>query len=152
MLERHVKEKTQGAGGLIGAGPCQPAFFDQVQQGGHSRACGIKPHRHGYSCHTDANGFRYCVDGGSEYLRRTLDKDAPPAEDASVYSDDPHEMIRDVMRWGTRGMDGSEPVKYLLLKDMTSAHIQACLDTQYRMLPAYRVAMQNELNHRKVTW
>ena len=109
-------------------------------------------HRHDYSCHTDANGFRYCVDGGPEYLRRTFDKDAPPAEDVSVYSDDPHELIREVMRWGTRGMDGSEPLKYLPLKDMTSTHIQNCLDTQNKMLPAYRVAMQNELNHRKVTW
>ena len=104
--------------------------------------------RHDYKTHKDANGHTYMVDGGCDYLRRNMVDKAPYTE-LSVYSDDPHEMVREAMHWGTRGVDGKSPLKYVALKDMTTDHIQACLDTQYTMHPHFRLAMMGELAYRK---
>lgn len=105
-------------------------------------------HRHDYVTYVDANGHTYMVDGGKDYLRRNLVQEAP-YEELSVYSDAPHEVIRETMRWGTRGVNGDQPIRYVLLKDMTVDHIQACIDTQYQMLSSYREAMMGELEFRK---
>ena len=42
-------------------------------------------HQHDFVCHTDANGKRYCVDGGKSYLRRVFD--ALDYEELSEYED-----------------------------------------------------------------
>ncbi len=91
-------------------------------------------HRHDYVTYTDANGKEYMVDGGLDYLRRNIHDDAP-AEELSVYSDAPHTVIREVFKWGTRGKDGKQPLKFVVLKDMTTDHIEAILETQN--LPSY---------------
>ena len=91
-------------------------------------------HRHDYVTYTDANGKEYMVDGGLDYLRRIVHDDAP-AEELSVYSDAPHSVIREVFKWGTRGKDGKQPLKFVVLKDMTTDHIEAILETQN--LPGY---------------
>ena len=91
-------------------------------------------HRHDYVTYTDANGKEYMVDGGLDYLRRNVHEDAP-AEELSVYSDAPHSVIREVFKWGTRGIDGKQPLKFVVLKDMTTDHIEAILETQN--LPGY---------------
>lgn len=49
-------------------------------------------HVHDYATHLDANGDEYMVDGGFDYLRRSVNK--VPAEDLSLYSDEKHEVIR----------------------------------------------------------
>lgn len=103
--------------------------------------------RHDYKSYKDKNGHTYIVDGGCDYLRRNSLKEATYKE-LSVYSNDPHELIRESMHWGTRGLDG-QSFKYVSLKEMTTEHIQACLDTQYSMRSAFRKAMQDELNFRK---
>lgn len=104
--------------------------------------------RHDAKAHVDANGETYFVDGGLDYLRRSAGH-IVRYEELSVYEDDPHDMIREAVHWGTRGIDGKESLRYVALKDMTSDHIRACLDTQPLMLPQFRVAMQNELSYRK---
>jgi hypothetical protein len=86
-------------------------------------------HRHDYRTYVDANGLEYMVDGGLDYLRRNVHENAP-AEELSVYSDDSHELIREAFKWGTRGKDGRQPLKYVPLKDLTTDHIQAILKTQ----------------------
>ena len=55
-------------------------------------------HRHDYVTYEDANGLEYMVDGGLDYLRRNVHDDAPYIE-LSVYSDDSHDVIRDVFKW-----------------------------------------------------
>lgn len=104
--------------------------------------------RHDYKTYTDKNGFTYMVDGGCDYLRRNSNLEAPHKE-LSVYSDDTHEEIREAMHWGTRGVDGTEPLRYVALKEMTTEHITACLETQKFMHLSFRVAMENELQYRK---
>ena len=86
-------------------------------------------HRHDYKTYVDDNGLEYMVDGGLDYLRRNVHDDAPH-EEWSVYSNDPHDVIREVFKWGTRGKDGRQSLTYVPLKDLTVDHIQAILKTQ----------------------
>jgi hypothetical protein len=86
-------------------------------------------HRHDFKSHPDKNGLIYMVDGGLDYLRRNVHDEAP-YEELSVYSDDPHDVIREAFKWGTRGKDGKQPLKYVPLKDLTTEHIEAILKTQ----------------------
>ena len=103
-------------------------------------------HVYDYKTHTDKNGEVYMVDGGLEYLRRSCN--TTPAEELSVYLEDGHEVVREVATWGSYGKNGDEPLKYILIKDMTEEHILNCLKNCYRMHPHYRVAFENELKWR----
>ena len=38
--------------------------------------------------------------------------------------------VRDWMKWGTYGKEGDQPLKYVILKDMSDEHIKAILRTQ----------------------
>ena len=106
-------------------------------------------HRHDYVTYQDKNGNEYMVDGGLEYTRRNVHADAP-YEDLSVYTTDGHDRVREVLKWGTYGIDGNQPLTYITLKDMNIGHIQACLDTQSRMHPTYRQAFEEELKLRSI--
>ena len=105
-------------------------------------------HRHDYVTYTDANGLEYMVDGGLDYLRRNVHDDAPYQE-LSVYADDPHELIREVFKWGTRGKDGNQPLKYVPLKDLTSDHIEAILETQAHISGHIQNIFLDELSFRE---
>ena len=87
-------------------------------------------HRHDYVSHTDKNGYVYSVDGGKSYLKRSYSPGAPAAQEASVYSNEPHELIRESFKWGTRGIDGNDPLTWICLSEMTTEHIDAVLETQ----------------------
>jgi len=104
-------------------------------------------HRHDYRTHLDANGLEYMVDGGCDYIRRSLHPDQP-GEDLAVYLEDGHDKVREALTWGTYGKSGDQPLRQIKLSEMSNAHIQACLDTQPRMYPQIRIAMQNELDYR----
>ena len=104
-------------------------------------------HRHDYRTYVDANGKEYMVDGGLEYLRRNVHDDAP-YEELSVYTDAPHTEIREVFKWGTRGKDGRQPLKYVPLKDLTTEHIEAILDTQSHIADYVRKIFIDELSFR----
>ncbi len=103
-------------------------------------------HRHDYVTHKDANGKEYMLDGGLDYVRSSANGDE---EYITVTLEDGHDKVREYLTWGTRGKDGRQPLRYVKLKDMTTDHIQACLDTQLQMRPAYRTAMENELEYRE---
>jgi hypothetical protein len=104
-------------------------------------------HRHDYVTYVDANGKEYMVDGGLDYLRRNVHDDAPYQE-LSVYADDLHIEIRNVFKWGTRGKDGKQPLKYVVLKDLTTEHIEAILDTQTHIAGHIRKIFIDELSFR----
>lgn len=104
-------------------------------------------HRHDYRTYVDANGKEYMVDGGLDYLRRNVHDDAP-YEELSVYADDLHIEIRNVFKWGTRGKDGKQPLKYVVLKDLTTEHIEAILDTQSHIAGHIRKIFIDELSFR----
>jgi len=106
-------------------------------------------HRHDYKTYLDKNGKEYMVDGGRDYIRRNVHAEAP-YEELSVYSTDGHDKVREVVKWGTYGINGDQPLTRILLKDMSTEHIQACLDNVPRMHPAYKEAFEEELKLRSI--
>ena len=103
--------------------------------------------RHDYVTHTDANGKEYMLDGGRDYVRCSANGDE---EVLTINSDDCHEMIREVVKWGTYGKDWSEPLRYVTIASLNPYHLRAILDTQQRnMCPALYKAMQDEVKYRE---
>jgi hypothetical protein len=77
---------------------------------------------HDFKTYIDANGKEYMVDGGLYYQRSNVHHDAPH-QDACVYSDDPHEVIRDAFHWGTYGIEGKLPIRWVPLCALSNKHI-----------------------------
>lgn len=102
--------------------------------------------RHDYKEYVDANGNTYMIDGGFDYTRRSANGDE---EDLTVTLNDGHRTVREALTWGTYGPDGDQELTYVRLCDMSTDHIEACLETQRRMHPNIRTAMENELEWRQ---
>ena len=106
-------------------------------------------HRHDYQEHFDAVSKEwYILDGGLDYQRCSINE--VPAEDLTLYSDDPHGKIREVFVWKSYGKNFSQPEGvYTLLKDLTDDHLAAILKTQTH-LPEYILEMfKNEIQFRE---
>ena len=103
--------------------------------------------RHDYVEYEDANGWVYVVDGGLDYIRRTVNKNAP-AKDLSLTEDMPHFMVRENVTWGTYGKAADQPLSHIAIADMSDGHLQAVLDTQKNMYPQVKDLMQAELEYR----
>jgi len=96
--------------------------------------------------------FKFCscgscaVDGGKDYAKRL----GCDFTDLSVYSDDlEFEEIRELFTWGTRGVNGNKPIKYVALKDLDTDHIKAILNTQWHIKGTLTEEfMQKELAYR----
>ena len=56
--------------------------------------------------------------------------------------------VREWMIWGTYGKSGKDPLKWVILKNMSDEHIQAILDTQHHISSFYRKEFQKELVRR----
>lgn len=84
-------------------------------------------HRHDYVTYLDKNGHEYMVDGGSDYLRRNVVKEAPYKE-ISVYSDAPFEVIRENYHRGGRGKDGSQSLTWVPMSQMSDDWLRACIE------------------------
>ena len=98
-------------------------------------------HRHDFVTHKDANGTEYGVDGGTHYLRRMGPSDY---KEMSLYEYDPHDDIRNYFEWGTKGKDGTEEFRWVILKEMCDEHIEAVLDTQDQIPEWVRTIFENE--------
>lgn len=107
----------------------------------------ISTSRHDYRVYTDANGHEYMVDGGTEYLRRNVVHEAP-YEELSLYDTDPHEKLRENYTWGTYGKNGDEPLQLKLLKDLSTNHIKAIIETQKHLQKHIVKMFENELEYR----
>ena len=62
------------------------------------------------------------VDGGLEYLRRNVHEDQI---DLSLYDDQPHEVQRELLNWGTYGIKGDQPLQYKSIAQMETGHLEA---------------------------
>lgn len=100
---------------------------------------------HDYKAYTDKNGKQYMVDGGREYVHCSVHEDQ---EFLTLYTDDPHEEIRELFTWGSFGINGDQPVQYNTLKDLSDTHIAAILTTQSHMPQYMRELFENEQAHR----
>ena len=93
----------------------------------------VSYHRHDYVTHLDTNGDEYSTDGGLDYLHRSVNK--IPAEDLSLYDDEPFEKIREVIHRGGRGKSGKEELKYVKLSEVDDEWLGAIIDYEERLRP-----------------
>jgi len=101
---------------------------------------------HDAKYHIDKNGNTYMNDGGLDYIHRIQNGDEV---DLSIYTDDPHEKIRDNFTWGTRGKSGKSKLKWILLKDLETDHIENIIKTQTRLPDFIKKVFTDELEFRK---
>ena len=107
-------------------------------------------HRHDYKEHLDkVSGETYIVDGGNDYLRRSMN--TTPAQALDVHLSDPFETIRRNFAWKSYGKNGEHPHGiYILLHAMDTEHIHAILETQTHIKGTYvEDLMKQELAYRK---
>lgn len=103
--------------------------------------------RHDYQSYVDANGSTYVVDGGLDYERGSANGDELSLH---VYDDEPHDIARDVVSWGTRGKDGDQPFTWKPVAEMDTDHLTAVLTTQNHIYPQVKKVMLDELEMRGV--
>lgn len=108
----------------------------------------ISHHVHDFNGHEDKNDNVYYVDGGKEYLRRVGPSDYT---EASIYSDDSFEVIREHLYRGSRGKDGMQELEYIKLKDMSDEHLKATIiyNDRYGYGASYNTYYEMEIQYRK---
>lgn len=85
----------------------------------------VSYHTHDYkTCGCDNEAM---VDGGLSYARYGA-KDMSKITKYTYTDQDPHDLIRNFVAWGTYGKKGDEPLKYVFIKDMSDDHLRAVID------------------------
>ena len=109
----------------------------------------ISHHRHDYKTCSCEN--KTMVDGGLEYLRFG-GKDLSLVETNYLYDDEPFEVIREHVFRGGKGVNGDEPLKYVLLKDINDDWLNAIIDYENCIRPnnKYLKYYNKELEYRKL--
>ena len=102
-------------------------------------------HRHDYVSYTSVDGTYSFVDGGTDYIRHSGNM-----EPLLVYTNDLHEVIRENFEWASYGINGDEPAKRQLLKELTVDHINAILRTQKHLPDHILQLFKNELEYRLI--
>jgi hypothetical protein len=86
--------------------------------------------RHDYVTHIDENGETYMVDGGKDYLKRSVNE--VPAKDLSMYlepwTEEFHEKARKVVKRGGRGINGDQPLTWVPICEMNDGWVKATID------------------------
>lgn len=90
------------------------------------------------------------IDGGLDYLRRSVNHEK--ATDLSVFLEDGHECVRNALEWGTFAMSADQTLSWIKLKNMAAPHIEACLLSNKRLHPTYRISFELELEYRALTY
>lgn len=101
-------------------------------------------HRHDYKTYTDANGDEYMIDGGLDYIRSSANGDEVYM---ALYDNEPHEVQRVVLKWGTYGINGDQPLTLKPIAEMDTGHLAAVL-TECNPAYVYRRAMVKEMEMR----
>lgn len=102
--------------------------------------------RHDYRTHKDENGETYMVDGGTDYLRRSVNKE--PATDISVYATGEFQHDRNHAHWGSFDPDTDEGPNYRPIASLTTDHIRNILEDCPYADPFLRDLMEQELKWR----
>jgi hypothetical protein len=88
--------------------------------------------------YTDKNGQHYGIEGGLAYQKVLYDK--KDYVDASIYTTDDFNLIRENIVWDTYGVDGDEELKQVKIKDLKLDHIENIL-----LIPSLSMAFENIL-------
>ena len=102
-------------------------------------------HRHDYKHYTDANGKTYMIDGGLDYVRSSVHADQVSL---ALYNDAPHEVQRNILKWGTYGINQDQRLKYVTIAEMDTAHIEAVV--KLNVNPILKACMFEELLRRLI--
>lgn len=105
----------------------------------------VSRHRHDFQSYTDANGKNYMIDGGLDYIRSSVHDDQISLAE---YDTAPHERQRELLVWGTYGINGDQPLSYIKVCDMVTEHLKAVL-TQCRPSLVLKSCMERELEARE---
>lgn len=103
--------------------------------------------RHDYKTYLDANGKTYMIDGGLDYVRCSANGDEIHH---CVWDDDPFDKVRKAVEWGTYGINGDQPLRWVRLCDMETAHINAVLKNVPSIGDSYARAFRLELELRAI--
>ena len=74
------------------------------------------------------------VDGGLSYAKFG-GKDLNRVQKNHLYSDSPHEKVRQVIARGSRGKSGKESLSYILLKDIDDDYLKAIIEYEQKNRP-----------------
>lgn len=106
----------------------------------------VSRYRHDYVSYVDVNGEKYVLDGGLDYVKASVNK--IPAKSLAIYDDSPHEVIREYLSRGSYGKDGSEELKYTLLKDIDYLDELIAYEEKHRPDNPYLKHYYNEREYR----
>lgn len=84
----------------------------------------VSRHVHDYKTCSCEQGTM--VDGGLEYIKFGC-KDLSKVQTNYIYDDAPFEVIREYLYRGGRGVNGDEPLKYVVLKDIDDSWLDAII-------------------------
>jgi len=93
----------------------------------------VSSHRHDYKVYNFENGSTYAVDGGKEYIRRGFSSltDYPSdsrIDDYNLSEESDFDVVKNKLLWGTRGVSGKDPLKYLPFKELSVSHLKSILE------------------------
>ena len=113
----------------------------------------ISESRHDYVSHEDTrSGEYYMVDGGNDYLRRSVNN-VQAYDISKYYVEGDHEHNRQFFSWGTYGPpEDPAPYHKVPLMHLSSAHIENILETQSHIPPWIRQLFKDEQAFRKPTF
>jgi len=92
----------------------------------------VSTHVHDYKTCSCENGTM--CDGGLQY-GRAGGKDLSLVKPNYLYTDSPHEQIREVFSRGSRGEDGKQPLLYIKLKNIDNQYLDAIIAYEDNLRP-----------------
>lgn len=66
------------------------------------------------------------VDGGNDYARYGA-VDINLIDKITYTTEDPFDLLREFVAWGSYGKDGKQPLTYIKIKDMSDEHLRAVI-------------------------
>lgn len=93
----------------------------------------------------------YSVDGGYDYINLSypvgkLDN----IELLMIYDDEPFESSMKKLLWGTYGKSGKEPLKYVILFECETDHLNNIIKNMTKISDYYKINILHILEYRKI--
>lgn len=106
-----------------------------------------------YVCHLDKNGEYYFIDGGNDYIRKSVNKEH--AINLCVYDDGKFETLRENTQWG-RNYDANNKrlpeTEWITIKDLTTDHLYGILkyfDNEFNSYDSVFRIIEEEIIYRE---
>ena len=106
-------------------------------------------HRHDMVFHKDKNGYFYFIDGGNQYVRKSVNIEAP-MQSLCIYSNGTFELDREWVVWGRnydKDMNRLEETEWIPVKDLNTDHIYKILE--FKIPDSYRRLFEEEIIYRE---